>query len=140
MSSIAVVDYGMGNLRSVAKALEHVAPEARIVVTSDAGEIAQADRVVFPGVGAMPVNLYVDTDRAAGVLVYVLDLLGDNIAIYDPTADTVRFAPTCARPAELAVDPVDRVAVVHCKGAFSYDNDRGLVFVPAQSGTFKLLE
>lgn len=54
MSSIAVVDYGMGNLRSVAKALEHVAPNARIVVTSDAGEIAQADRVVFPGVGAMP--------------------------------------------------------------------------------------
>jgi glutamine amidotransferase len=54
MSSIAVVDYGMGNLRSVAKALEHVAPDARIVVTSDAGEIALADRVVFPGVGAMP--------------------------------------------------------------------------------------
>ncbi|MDD5331090.1 MAG: imidazole glycerol phosphate synthase subunit HisH [Sulfuricella sp.] len=54
MSHIAVVDYGMGNLRSVAKALEHVAPEARIRVTSDAGEIAQADRVVFPGVGAMP--------------------------------------------------------------------------------------
>lgn len=54
MSSIAVVDYGMGNLRSVAKALEHVAPDARIMVTSDAGEIARADRVVFPGVGAMP--------------------------------------------------------------------------------------
>jgi glutamine amidotransferase len=54
MSSIAVVDYGMGNLRSVAKALEHVAPDARIVVTSEAGEIEQADRVVFPGVGAMP--------------------------------------------------------------------------------------
>ncbi|MCE5181372.1 MAG: imidazole glycerol phosphate synthase subunit HisH [Betaproteobacteria bacterium] len=54
MSSIAVVDYGMGNLRSVAKALEHVAPDARILVTSDAGEIARADRVVFPGVGAMP--------------------------------------------------------------------------------------
>jgi len=54
MSSIAVVDYGMGNLRSVAKALEHVAPDARSVVTSDASEIAQADRVVFPGVGAMP--------------------------------------------------------------------------------------
>lgn len=48
------MDYGMGNLRSVAKALEHVAPDARIVVTGDAGEIARADRVVFPGVGAMP--------------------------------------------------------------------------------------
>ena len=54
MGSIAVIDYGMGNLRSVAKALEHVAPDVRIVVTSDAKEIAQADRVVFPGVGAMP--------------------------------------------------------------------------------------
>ena len=54
MSVIAVVDYGMGNLRSVAKALEHVAPDARVMVTSDAGEIARADRVVFPGVGAMP--------------------------------------------------------------------------------------
>lgn len=54
MGNIAVVDYGMGNLRSVAKALEHVAPDARIWVTSDAAQIAQADRVVFPGVGAMP--------------------------------------------------------------------------------------
>lgn len=51
---IAVVDYGMGNLRSVAKALEHVAPGARIEVTADAGAIAAADRVVFPGQGAMP--------------------------------------------------------------------------------------
>ncbi|WP_034607935.1 imidazole glycerol phosphate synthase subunit HisH [Chitinimonas koreensis] len=50
---IAVVDYGMGNLRSVTHALEHVAPEARIVLTSDAAEIAGADKVVFPGQGAM---------------------------------------------------------------------------------------
>jgi glutamine amidotransferase len=54
MGSIAVVDYGMGNLRSVAKALEHVAPDSRVLVTSDAAAIAAADRVVFPGVGAMP--------------------------------------------------------------------------------------
>ena len=54
MSTIAVIDYGMGNLRSVAKALEHVAPHARVLVTSDAREVAQADRVVFPGQGAMP--------------------------------------------------------------------------------------
>jgi glutamine amidotransferase len=53
-SRIAVVDYGMGNLRSVAKALEHVAPGARIDVTADAAAIAAADRVVFPGQGAMP--------------------------------------------------------------------------------------
>jgi glutamine amidotransferase len=54
MTTIAVVDYGMGNLRSVSKALEHVAPEARVVVTADAGAIRAADRVVFPGQGAMP--------------------------------------------------------------------------------------
>lgn len=51
---IAVVDYGMGNLRSVAKALEHVAPAARVLVTDDPQELARADRVVFPGQGAMP--------------------------------------------------------------------------------------
>ena len=54
MAKIAVVDYGMGNLRSVAKALEHVAPESTVVVTSDARDIHDADRVVFPGQGAMP--------------------------------------------------------------------------------------
>ncbi len=50
---IAVVDYGMGNLRSVSKALEHVAPQARVAVTSDPDMIRAAKRVVFPGVGAM---------------------------------------------------------------------------------------
>jgi glutamine amidotransferase len=44
----------MGNLRSVAKAVEHVAPKDRVRVTSDSHEIAAADRVVFPGQGAMP--------------------------------------------------------------------------------------
>ena len=51
---IAVIDYGMGNLRSVSKALEHVAPGASVEVTSDPGAVAAADRVVFPGQGAMP--------------------------------------------------------------------------------------
>lgn len=54
MIDIAVVDYGMGNLRSVSKALEHVAPDSTIVVTSDPNQIAEAKRVVFPGQGAMP--------------------------------------------------------------------------------------
>lgn len=54
MIDIAVVDYGMGNLRSVAKALEHVAPQAGIVVTGEADAIREARRVVFPGQGAMP--------------------------------------------------------------------------------------
>jgi glutamine amidotransferase len=52
--SVAVVDYGMGNLRSVAKAIEHVARQARVLVTSDPDEIARAERVVVPGQGAMP--------------------------------------------------------------------------------------
>ena len=50
---IAVIDYGMGNLHSVAKALEHAAPRADIVITSDLDEITGADRLVFPGVGAI---------------------------------------------------------------------------------------
>jgi glutamine amidotransferase len=51
---IAVVDYGMGNLRSVAKALEHVAPQLKIVITDDPEAVQRAARVVFPGQGAMP--------------------------------------------------------------------------------------
>ena len=51
---IAVIDYGMGNLRSVEQALKHVAPTQNVVVTSDANVIQQAGRVVFPGQGAMP--------------------------------------------------------------------------------------
>ena len=54
MSSVVVVDYGMGNLRSVAKAIEHVAPDAEVCVSSDAAQIAASDRVVVPGQGAMP--------------------------------------------------------------------------------------
>lgn len=54
MNKVAIIDYGMGNLRSVAKAIEHVATAARVVVTSDPAEVLAADRVVFPGQGAMP--------------------------------------------------------------------------------------
>jgi glutamine amidotransferase len=53
-STIAVIDYGMGNLRSVAKALEHVAPGSQVCVTSDPNVVTNAERVVFPGQGAMP--------------------------------------------------------------------------------------
>ncbi len=52
MSTIAVIDYGMGNLHSVASALEHVC-DSKILITSDVAEIEAADRVVFPGVGAI---------------------------------------------------------------------------------------
>ena len=49
---IAVIDYGMGNLRSVDKAMEYVSPNAKVKVTSDPDEILSAGRVVFPGQGA----------------------------------------------------------------------------------------
>jgi imidazole glycerol-phosphate synthase subunit HisH len=49
-----VVDYGMGNLRSVSKALEHVAPGAEVQLTADPQKILAADRIVVPGQGAMP--------------------------------------------------------------------------------------
>jgi glutamine amidotransferase len=54
MVDIAVIDYGMGNLRSVHNALNAVAPGASVEVTSDPAVVAQAGRVVFPGQGAMP--------------------------------------------------------------------------------------
>lgn len=53
MSSIAIIDYGMGNLHSIAKAIEHVAGKQRVIVSSDHPTILAADRVVFPGVGAI---------------------------------------------------------------------------------------
>ncbi|WP_319380429.1 imidazole glycerol phosphate synthase subunit HisH [Thiomicrorhabdus sp.] len=50
---VAVIDYGMGNLRSVSKAAEHMANDAtRIVVTHDPQVIADADSIIFPGQGA----------------------------------------------------------------------------------------
>jgi glutamine amidotransferase len=52
---IAVVDYGMGNRRSVQKALEHVG--ARAIITRDHGELAAADGLVVPGVGAFPLAM-----------------------------------------------------------------------------------
>ncbi|WP_027853517.1 imidazole glycerol phosphate synthase subunit HisH [Marinobacterium litorale] len=53
MSSIAVIDYGMGNLHSVAKALEHVQPGVEVRVTADPEQVRTADRVLLPGVGAI---------------------------------------------------------------------------------------
>ncbi len=52
--TVAIVDYGMGNLRSVAKAVEHVAPATSVRVTADPAVVAQAARVIVPGQGAMP--------------------------------------------------------------------------------------
>jgi glutamine amidotransferase len=52
--AIAIVDYGMGNLRSVWQALVHVADGREVVVTADPATLTAAERVVFPGQGAMP--------------------------------------------------------------------------------------
>jgi glutamine amidotransferase len=54
MVDIAVVDYGMGNLRSVQQAVRKVAPNASVSVTDDPKVVASAKRVIFPGQGAMP--------------------------------------------------------------------------------------
>jgi glutamine amidotransferase len=56
MKTVAVVDYGMGNLRSVAQAVLHVAEGSgfEVVVTSRPDEVRAADRIVLPGQGAMP--------------------------------------------------------------------------------------
>lgn len=53
MTRIAIVDYGTGNLRSVYQAVRAAAPEADVFVTGEAMQIAEADRVVFPGQGAI---------------------------------------------------------------------------------------
>ncbi|MBX3586239.1 MAG: imidazole glycerol phosphate synthase subunit HisH [Ramlibacter sp.] len=56
MKTVAVVDYGMGNLRSVSQAVQHVAQGSgfEVVVTSDPAQVRAAERIVLPGQGAMP--------------------------------------------------------------------------------------
>ena len=53
---IAIIDYGMGNLRSVAKAVEHLGAAAQI--TQDPAEVAAATKVILPGVGAFPMAMH----------------------------------------------------------------------------------
>lgn len=53
MATIGVIDYGMGNLHSIAKALEYVAPNDRVEVSYDPDVLRKADRLVFPGVGGI---------------------------------------------------------------------------------------
>jgi imidazole glycerol-phosphate synthase subunit HisH len=73
---IAVIDYGMGNLRSVAKALAHVAPGARIDVSGEPAVIREAARVVLPGQSAMP-DTMAGLD-ATGLRDVVLECLRDR--------------------------------------------------------------
>ena len=92
---IAIVDYGMGNLRSVYQAFHHVAPDAKILLTQRPEEIAQAHRVVLPGQGAMPDCMKQLKD--SGLLEAVLDaaknkpLLGVCVGeqmLFDQSAET----------------------------------------------------
>lgn len=53
MSRVAVIDYGMGNLRSVSKALESVTEDMPVIVSSDPEQILASSHIVFPGVGAI---------------------------------------------------------------------------------------
>ncbi len=53
MAQVAIIDYGMGNLHSVASALHLISPASDIIITADPEAIANAERIIFPGVGAM---------------------------------------------------------------------------------------
>ena len=74
----AIVDYGSGNLHSAAKAFERAAREHDldeiIVVTSDPGQIADADRIVLPGVGA-----FADCRRGLDAVPGMVDALNDTV-------------------------------------------------------------
>ena len=72
MTSIAIVEYGMGNYHSVERALRHAAPEADITLTGDPDAILRADRVVLPGQGAM--GDCMRTLREAGLVEVVLEV------------------------------------------------------------------
>ncbi|HEV7460302.1 MAG TPA: imidazole glycerol phosphate synthase subunit HisH, partial [Solirubrobacteraceae bacterium] len=77
MTSIAVVDYGMGNRRSVEKALSHIG--ARPLVTSDPAELRAADGLVVPGVGAFPKAM--DNLRALGLDELLPELVADGTPV-----------------------------------------------------------
>jgi glutamine amidotransferase len=72
--TLAIIDYGSGNLRSVAKAFEHVSGGQKILVTSDAKELAAASHIVLPGVGA-----YGDCMRGLGALPGMVDALNEQV-------------------------------------------------------------
>jgi glutamine amidotransferase len=76
--SVAIVDYGSGNLHSAAKAFERAAREASvaqpIIVTSDPEAVARADRIVLPGVGA-----FADCRRGLDALTGMVDALEDSV-------------------------------------------------------------
>jgi len=78
MSSVAIIDYGSGNLRSAAKAFERaareVSPDAEIVVTSDPEIVRAADRIVLPGVGA-----FADCRAGLDAVTGMVEVLEDRV-------------------------------------------------------------
>ncbi len=114
---IAVVDYGMGNLLSVAKAIERVAPQAQVRISADPAQVDAAERVVFPGQGAMPdcmrylreSGLEASVRRAARNKPLLAICVGEQM-LFDRSeegntpglgllgGDVVRFAPGLAGP------------------------------------------
>jgi glutamine amidotransferase len=76
--TVAIVDYGSGNLHSAAKAFERAARESgcdqRIVVTGDPSEVARAERIVLPGVGA-----FADCRRGLDAVPGMVDALEENV-------------------------------------------------------------
>ena len=77
-TSVAIIDYGSGNLHSAAKAFERAAREEgltqSIVVTRDAEKVARADRVVLPGVGA-----FADCRRGLDAVDGMVEALNDSV-------------------------------------------------------------
>lgn len=78
MQRVVIIDYGSGNLHSAAKAFERAAREsdanAEIVVTSSVAEVARADRIVLPGVGA-----YADCKRGLDAVPDLIPALEDAV-------------------------------------------------------------
>lgn len=54
MTTIAILDYGMGNLRSVAQAMRTAAPEVNVIITGEPDAVRAADKLILPGQGAIP--------------------------------------------------------------------------------------
>ena len=72
--TVAIVDYGSGNLRSAAKAFEHEAAGREVLVTGKAGDLARADHIVLPGVGA-----FGDCARGLRGLAGMIEALEENV-------------------------------------------------------------
>ncbi len=126
---IVIVDYGMGNVRSVAQALKHVAPDADVRISGSANDLLDADRIVLPGQGAMPdcMRHLNDTGLVETLMncARVKPLLGvcigeqmlvdasDESADDNPTAGLGLIAGRCIRFDPSAGDQARRLKVPH---------------------------